>query len=378
MSRVRTVAWIGLTTTLLLPIGAAWAEQAKCLAGKTKCVSKKATGLLKCEQLAETPGRPADPNANACVDKVRAKFDGGLDPAKGCFEKLENKTPNDCLTFDDTAALEAVVDSCVGAFVTAIDPPPLDQTRCGAGKKKCVSKKLSGLLKCHRLAQTPGKPADPNANGCVDKVKAKFDGGTDPAKGCFEKLENRTPNDCLTLDDTVALEALVDDCVDQLLAGLATTTTTTTPTSSTTTTTESTTTTTTTTTTSTTVQPEPDLRPTAFTGSTTVVGAGTQMTVSWTVVNEGGSTANQPWYDCPFFSTDPVIDGGDTALGCVQHTANLAAGDTYSVIDQVVTIPNVAPGTYYLLLRTDFFNAVYEAGAEGDNDFPTPPTLTVQ
>ena len=129
-------------------------------------------------------------------DKVVGKFDGGIDPAKGCFEKLESKTPNDCITLDDTAAAEAAVDSCVAAFVEAIDPAPITQTKCGAGKKKCVSKLLAALLKCHQLAQTPGKSTDPNANGCVDKATAKYTGGADPAKGCFAKLEAKSPNDC--------------------------------------------------------------------------------------------------------------------------------------------------------------------------------------
>src|SRR5262245_42798219 len=130
--------------------------QAKCLAGKTKCMSKKGTGLIKCHQLAETPGKVADPNANSCLTKAMTKFDGGVDPTKGCFEKLENKNPNDCLTFNDTPTAETAVDDCVDTLVAAIDPPPLDQTKCGAGKKKCVSKFYKGLLKCYQKAATPG------------------------------------------------------------------------------------------------------------------------------------------------------------------------------------------------------------------------------
>jgi hypothetical protein len=49
-------------------------------------MAKKAAGLLKCETLAETPGKPTDPNAKDCVTKVQTKFDGGLKPANGCFE----------------------------------------------------------------------------------------------------------------------------------------------------------------------------------------------------------------------------------------------------------------------------------------------------
>jgi hypothetical protein len=214
----------------------AFATQAKCIAGKTKCMSKKATGLIKCHQLAETPGKSTQPNAGGCVTKAMAKFDGGMDPTKGCFEKLENKPGNDCITFDDTPQGEGVVDSCVAAFVDAIDPAPSDQAKCNAGKKKCVSKLLKGLLKCQALAQTPSKPPVPNAGGCVDKAVAKYDGGSDPTKGCFAKLEAKMPNDCLApLGNSTALRNLVEDCVDDVVAleENTTTTTTTTPVSST-------------------------------------------------------------------------------------------------------------------------------------------------
>jgi hypothetical protein len=235
---IRSVVTVLVATVMLTAGGPAAAQQAKCLAGKTKCTAKKGTGLIKCHQLAETPGKPADPNANGCVDKVVGKFDGGVDPTKGCFEKLENKSPNDCITFDDTAAAEAAVDSCVAAFVEAIDPAPITQTKCGAGKKKCVSKYLKGLLKCEQLAQTPGKPTDPNANGCVDKAVAKYTGGVDPTKGCFYKLENKAGNDCgPPTGNSATLQGLVEDCVDDLVALLTATTTTTSTTLASTTTT---------------------------------------------------------------------------------------------------------------------------------------------
>ena len=67
---------------------------------------------------------------------------------------------------------ETAVDTCVAALVAAIDPLPRDQTKCGAGKTRCASKYLAALLKCRKLAQTPGKPADPNTKGCVDKAVA--------------------------------------------------------------------------------------------------------------------------------------------------------------------------------------------------------------
>ena len=217
-----------LVIGLLLTFGGpASAQQAKCLAGKTKCMSKKAGGLLKCEQLAETPGKPMDPNAGGCVTKVDGQFDGGADPTKGCFEKLENKKGTDCITFGDTPTAETAVDSCVSAFVAAIDPPPITQTKCGAGKKKCVSKLLGGLLKCTEVAQTPGKLADQSA--CTDKATAKYTGGADATKGCFAKLEAKNGNDCQApLNNSTDLKDLAENCVENLVAVVTATTTTTT------------------------------------------------------------------------------------------------------------------------------------------------------
>ena len=229
-----------VATLLLVTSGPAAAQQAKCLAGKTKCAAKNVTALLKCHAKAATPGKPADPNAGFCIDKVVAKFDGGVDPSKGCFEKLENKNPNDCITFDDTAAAEFVMNSCVGGFVQAIDPQPTTQTKCEAGKTKCVSKLLKGFLKCRQVSQTPGKPTDPNAGGCVDKAVAKYTGGLDPTKGCFYKLENKAGNDCQApVGNSAAMMTQVEAC-DYELEFLFTETTTTTSTTLATTTTSST------------------------------------------------------------------------------------------------------------------------------------------
>src|SRR5262245_51681924 len=100
-------AWVILVSVASMTIAvdrAHGAPQGKCLAAKTKCASNKAQALLKCEERREKPGGPTDPNAGGCVDKARAKFDGGQTPEKGCFEKLENKATNDCITFDDTAS----------------------------------------------------------------------------------------------------------------------------------------------------------------------------------------------------------------------------------------------------------------------------------
>jgi hypothetical protein len=250
MVHKRTATFVAALAAVCLLSGSALAVQGKCLASKNKCMSKKAGSLLKCQQKAETPGKPTDPNFGGCEDKARAKFEG-VAPSPSCFKKAENKSsPADCVTVNNTTLGEQAVEDCVDKLVTAIDPPPLNQTKCGAGKKKCVAKKLKSILKCHQNAETPGKPPDPNFNDCVNKARDKYDGGSDQSKGCFVQLESKMPNDCMQpTGNQQHLEDLVDSCVGAFLALLETPTTTTTTTSTTTTTTTTTSTTTTTTTT---------------------------------------------------------------------------------------------------------------------------------
>lgn len=209
----RYAAVIVAALTVLLMFGTADAQN-KCVAKKHGCVAKKAACKLKCHEKAEKKGLALDP---ICIQKCEDKFDGGVDPAKGCFAKLEAKNDGPCLTTSDTAPLEAKVDAFVVDVIQEVDPfyPAVVMNSCSAGKKKCVSKKMKALLKCHEKAVKKGLALDTN---CITKAKNKFDGGADPAKGCFEKLESA--GGCSTLDDTAALEAKVDAFVDDVVCEL--------------------------------------------------------------------------------------------------------------------------------------------------------------
>jgi sugar lactone lactonase YvrE len=191
----------------------------KCSSKKKACVAKKVGGLFACHVKAEKSGAALD---QSCIDKVVTSFDGGPVPTKGCFQKLENKQDSAkpgtrCLTEDDRASAEAKIDAFVLDVVQAVDPgfPTPILNLCSAGKKKCVSKKTKALLKCHVKAEAKGVVLDAV---CVQKAKDKFDGGLDPSKGCFEKLE-ALPG-CLTEDDTVAVEAKVDAFIDDIVSAL--------------------------------------------------------------------------------------------------------------------------------------------------------------
>jgi hypothetical protein len=196
-----------------------------CAASKKKCVSKKTAGLLKCHQLAEKKGLdPAsDPTVQSCLQKVVTKFDGGADPSKGCFAKLEAKFPGGCLTTSDTPALENTVDGFVAAVVVALDPnyPAPVTSACSVGKKKCVSKKATALLACHSKNEKPPAGLAPETfAACLQKARDHFDGGADPTKGCFAKLETKFPGGCLTTLDTTGLETTVDGFVNDVVCQL--------------------------------------------------------------------------------------------------------------------------------------------------------------
>jgi subtilase family serine protease len=117
----------------------------------------------------------------------------------------------------------------------------------------------------------------------------------------------------------------------------------------------------------------PDLVPTALGGPMTG-DVGHQISVSFTVTNQGTATADPNWIDQLWLSSDPVF-GGDTLLANISRATALAVNDTYSVT-RTPTLPNVPPGTYYLLLRTDGTSQVYEGGADANNDAaPVPITV---
>jgi hypothetical protein len=88
--------------------------------------------------------------------------------------------------------------------------------------------------------------------------------------------------------------------------------------------------------------------------------AGQALTVVWTVANLGGATVQPNWYDALYFSTNAVWDGKDAQLCWQNRNLALAAGGSYQVTN-TVTIPANTPPGYYLVVKTDAQNAVFEA-----------------
>jgi len=116
----------------------------------------------------------------------------------------------------------------------------------------------------------------------------------------------------------------------------------------------------------------PDLTPTAFTPPASAT-AGSQISIPYTVKNQGSTTAAAPWSEQVVISTDATF-GGDATLATVPRMVGLAATGTYTS-SAMVTL-SVPPGTYYLFFQTDAADQVYEGGVEANN-VSGPKTIVI-
>jgi len=84
-----------------------------------------------------------------------------------------------------------------------------------------------------------------------------------------------------------------------------------------------------------------------------------QITVSWTVENRGDGVASPNWYDQLYWSTNDTWEAGDAVLSTRLQSQAVVPGTNY-VASATVTVPTVMPGTYYLIARADFQDALHE------------------
>jgi hypothetical protein len=117
----------------------------------------------------------------------------------------------------------------------------------------------------------------------------------------------------------------------------------------------------------------PDLTPTLLTAPGWVA-AQDAAEVSWTVENQGNGEAKPNWYDRLLLSTDEVADGQDRTLTTGSWTQVVAAGGTYT-LTRTVTVPDVLPARYYLIVEIDRGTALYEE-EEGNNAMYKPIVVT--
>ncbi|MBN2476327.1 MAG: hypothetical protein JXB62_17070, partial [Pirellulales bacterium] len=102
---------------------------------------------------------------------------------------------------------------------------------------------------------------------------------------------------------------------------------------------------------------------------------GQEILIQWTVTNTNdawGPTPTGQWYDRVVLSRDDVYGGADDVeLGRVLHDGVLGVGLDYAA-SLSVAVPQGLDGAYYVLVRTDAFDAVEEFIYEGNNDGGQP------
>ena len=97
------------------------------------------------------------------------------------------------------------------------------------------------------------------------------------------------------------------------------------------------------------------------------VPAGAPLTVSWTVGNPGGATANAPWVDALYLLPTPQLVSSNTyLLGLYTNVANLAPGGSYTRTLSPL-IPRCFSGPYYVAVVADLGNVVNTISCDTNN-----------
>ncbi|MBD2281359.1 CARDB domain-containing protein, partial [Aphanizomenon flos-aquae] len=88
--------------------------------------------------------------------------------------------------------------------------------------------------------------------------------------------------------------------------------------------------------------------------------AGRNITISYTVNNQGANPIQGGWSDTLFFSEDNQWDINDTFFAEVANSETVVSGGSYS---KTVTapLPGLAIGDYHLIIRSDIRNQIFES-----------------
>ncbi|MBD2700493.1 hypothetical protein IC229_07595 [Spirosoma sp. BT702] len=126
-------------------------------------------------------------------------------------------------------------------------------------------------------------------------------------------------------------------------------------------------------------RPTPNLTVSSLAVSSTLLANNQSVTLQWTTNNDGAITAQPMWGETVYLSTSATFGAGTTyPINSFQRTDPLASLAS-STIQHAVTLPaTTAEGNYYLFVRTDSGNSIYENPDEADNVSPASPMIQVQ
>ncbi|HEY5921606.1 MAG TPA: CARDB domain-containing protein, partial [Kofleriaceae bacterium] len=99
--------------------------------------------------------------------------------------------------------------------------------------------------------------------------------------------------------------------------------------------------------------------------------AGTAVSLTWTVTNEGGAT-EPAFNDEVYLSSDATLGAGDVLLaGSPTARITPVLGGTSYTVTKTATVPFALPGNYHLIVKTDSGNGILET-IETDNTTAVP------
>jgi hypothetical protein len=122
--------------------------------------------------------------------------------------------------------------------------------------------------------------------------------------------------------------------------------------------------------------PPPDLHTASFTIPDEGI-SGQPLAIEWTVENKGtGPADTSSWYDGIYLSADGILDGSDIAMASVNHSGALGPLGTYTA-GKEAEVPVYASGYYFIIIKTDSRNDIYEHNAEDNNIIVYPVHITL-
>ena len=121
--------------------------------------------------------------------------------------------------------------------------------------------------------------------------------------------------------------------------------------------------------------PPTDLQVDSVTVPTTAT-AGDPISVSWTVSDHSAIPASGSWTDSVYISSSAIFDISARLLGRATFTGTLQQNGSYT-LSLTATMPGVAPGNYYVIVRTNIYNTVYEGVYAVNNTTASAATVSV-
>jgi cysteine-rich repeat protein len=195
----------GLLVALVAVLVAGGVERAaadvaadRCGGVKAKAAAKYARSVFQCYASALRDGEAVDPE---CPSKAAGKIAASFDKAE---------LAGGCVTSDDEAGAQAIVDAARSDVETLLAPDPgEDALACASTKLKTAGRHVQGRLACYGKAAARSLPP---GEECLEMAYARLVSG-------FSKAESR--GGCTNTGDLDAARGIDDDAVESLVRALS-------------------------------------------------------------------------------------------------------------------------------------------------------------